>query len=298
LNPFGSLAALLASPLAWPNALFTPPPNRLPTEPVPFATLAALSENASHNPLSAVTTPSLTKLLNRYGPLTPPLPPAAVVKALSAPAVKRKVYFAFRYKDIMRVNNVRQSGKIGFDEDKKPRDFYDRSIWEKRAIEDPESLKRMMREGVEHSSAVCVLVGSDTWQSKWVKYEIARALIDKKGLLAVGINGLRHVDTRSAHPPGINPLAVMGMYKGTNGSFYLAENRWVPSVANVLQYEWRWFIYEDYKFPVTLPPYLIEKPNSNVSALSEGARLYDYVANDGLNKLGSWIDFAAKQVGR
>src|ERR1700693_6293565 len=93
--------------------------------------------------LSAVSTPSLTALLSAYGPLSPQLPTTGLGKALSAPAVKRKVYFAFRFKDIMRVNNVRQSGKIGFDEDKNPRDFYDRSIWEKRAIDDPESLKRL-----------------------------------------------------------------------------------------------------------------------------------------------------------
>ena len=293
----GSLAAPSAGPLAWSNALFTAPPNLLPTEPTPFGSLAALSKNVSRDsPLSGVSTPSLTALLSAYAPLTPRLPTTGLGKALSGPAVKRKVYFAFRFKDIMRANNVRQSGKIGFDEDKNPRDFYDRSIWKKRAIEDPESLKRLMREGVEHSSAVCVLVGSDTWESQWVKYEIARAVIDKKGLLAVGINSLPHVHIRIPHPPGINPFAVMGVYKGSNGSFYLAENRWVPTINNALRYEWRWFIYENYKLPVSLPPYLVEKPNSNVSALSEGARLYDYVAHDGLNKLGSWIDFAAKQM--
>jgi hypothetical protein len=97
-------------------------------------------------------------------------------RLLSNLPTKRKVYFAFRFKDIMRVNNVRQSGKIGTDETKNARDFYDRSIWEQRSITDPESLKRMMREGVEHSSAVCVLVGTDTWNSRWVKYEIARAV--------------------------------------------------------------------------------------------------------------------------
>jgi len=51
-------------------------------------------------------------------------------------------------------------------------------------------------------------------------------------------------------------------------------------------------------YSVTLPRYLLEKGSANVSALSEGARLYDYVVNDGINKLGSWIDFAVKQVGR
>ena len=128
-NAFGRLAALSESPLAWSDALLTPPPNRLSTEPAPFARLVAPSDNVSgHNALSAVSTPSLTALLSAYGPLSPQLPTTGLGRALSAPAVKRKVYFAFRFKDIMRVSNVRQSGKIGFDEDKNPRDFYDRSM--------------------------------------------------------------------------------------------------------------------------------------------------------------------------
>jgi hypothetical protein len=94
---------------------------------------------------------------------------------------KRNVYFAFRFKDIMRVNNVRQSGKIGQDEQRNPRDFYDHSMWEKSSSTEPEMLKRLMREGVEHSSVVCVLNCTDTWESRWVKYEIARAVVDKKG---------------------------------------------------------------------------------------------------------------------
>jgi hypothetical protein len=217
--------------------------------------------------------------------------------ALPIQPAKRKVYFAFRFKDIMRVNNVRQSGKIGQDEQKNPRDFYDRSIWEQSGIRDPQGLKRLMREAVEQSSVVCVLVGGDTWNSRWVKYEIARAIIDKKGLLAVGINCLPHVQTGSADTPGINPLHVMGVYK-SNGRFYLAENRWEPSVQNPLRYEWRWYRYDDYTDPVSLPPYLSEKREPNVCALSEGAAYYDYANSGGTLQLGVWLDNAARQAGR
>jgi hypothetical protein len=213
-------------------------------------------------------------------------------------STKRKVYFAFRFKDIMRVNNVRQSGKIGQDEEKNPRDFYDRSIWEQRSITDPDSLKRLMREGVEHSSVVCVLVGTETWGSRWVKYEIARAIVDRRGLVAVGINGLLHVGTKTTHPPGFNPFDVMGVYEGGNGNFYLAEKRWVPTATNPSVYEWRWFKYDDYTSPVSLPPYLKAKTSNNVSSLSEGAQLYDYVQNSGYQNLGVWIDAAAIRVGR
>jgi hypothetical protein len=212
--------------------------------------------------------------------------------------IKRKVYFAFRFKDIMRVNNVRQAGKIGQDQEKNPRDFYDRSIWEQSSRTDPDGLKRLMREAVEHSSVVCVLVGTGTWDSRWVKYEIARSVIDQKGLLAVGINGLSHTGSQTTHPAGFNPLDVMGVYDGGNGRFYLAEKRWVPSINNSAVYEWRWFKYDDHLSPNPLPAYLKAKPSPQVTSLSEGAALYDYVQNSGYQNLGAWIDAAAAQVGR
>jgi hypothetical protein len=131
-----------------------------------------------------------------------------------------------------------------------------------------------MREGVEHSSVVCVLVvGTETWDSRWVKYEIARAIVDRKGLLAVGINGLTHVGTQTAHPPGFNPFDVMGVYEGGNSNFYLAEKRWVPTTSNPSASAWRWFAYADYTSPVFLPLYLKAKISSNVSSLPEGAPL-------------------------
>jgi hypothetical protein len=95
---------------------------------------------------------------------------------------------------------------------------------------------RLMREKVQHSSVVCVLVGTDTWKGRWVKYEIARAVIDKKGLLSVAINGLPHVGTRQPDKPGFNPLDIMGVYEGNNGRSYLAEKRRVPTSTNPSQY--------------------------------------------------------------
>jgi MTH538 TIR-like domain (DUF1863) len=166
---------------------------------------------------------------------------------------KRKVYFAFRYRDIMRANNVRHSGKIGFDEEKNPRDFYDRSIWEKSSSSDPETLKRLMREGVEHSSVVCVLNCTDTWESRWVKYEIARAVIDNKGLLTVHIAGLRHHQRGVADQAGLNPLSVMGISKNAYGTLYLYENRLVLKSMSPVRYEWEWHQFADYTTPVTLP---------------------------------------------
>jgi hypothetical protein len=114
----------------------------------------------------------------------------------------------------------------------------------------------------------------------------------------VHINGLAHVQTRIPESDGFNPLHIMGVYQATNGRFYLAEKRWVPVTAGSQQYEWRWFRYDDYTDPITCPRHLGVKTQSHVSPLSEGTRVYDYVRENGVQKLGLWVDAAAQQVGR
>jgi hypothetical protein len=106
------------------------------------------------------------------GPLT------SLGNAFLQPQTKRKAYFAFRFADIMRVNNVRKAWCIDHPDSPTMRSFWDRSIWGKSEAQEPESLKALMRDAVIHSSAVCVLVGTNTWQGRWVKYEIARAVAD------------------------------------------------------------------------------------------------------------------------
>jgi hypothetical protein len=251
--------------------------------------LAMFADPPSSLSLASALTPGASALMTDLG-----IGGGRVTK----PQVKRKVYFAFRYKDIMRVNNVRQSGKIGLEEDKNPRDFYDRSIWEKRAISDPDSLKRLMREGVEHSSVVCVLSGSDTYDSRWVKYEIARAVVDNRGLLNVDINELPSHQTGRPDTPALNTLEVMGIYHDFNEQFYLWEKR--LDLVSVLpaRYEWRWHRYEDYTNPVSIPAYLSDPAVGYIRPLSDGARSRSYVRDLGYQNIGQWIDFAASQVGR
>jgi hypothetical protein len=155
-----------------------------------------------------------------------------------------------------------------------------------------------MREGVEHSSVVCVLFGTDTWESRWVKYEIARAVIDGRGLLAVGINGLAHHQRRTGDAQGINPLLVMGIYQAPDDRYFLYENRWVRLSNFPDRYEWRWYPYEDYTQSVSLPKYLAAPGRYGIRPLYEGAWSYDYVTKDGVRNLGNWLDAAARQVGR
>lgn len=219
-------------------------------------------------------------------------PPPGSLAALLRVAQKRKVYFSFHFDDIMRVNIVRNAWKIDHPAAPAMRSFYDSSLWESRQLESPDSIKNIVRDGVANTSAVCVLVGSNTWSRRWVRYEVARAVIDGRGLLAVHVNSLRHHVRLQPDPWGCNPLACLAVGKVQPD----------PRVApQYYLFEWTdrgWVRYQDHIAPVQLPTYLADPAAGYVMELSKGTVVYDYVNQQGHKYIGAWVDSAAQQVGR
>jgi MTH538 TIR-like domain (DUF1863) len=225
------------------------------------------------------------------------VPTAPVLK----PAVKRRAFFSFHYDDIMRVNVVRNAWKIDHPDNALMRSFYDSSLWESRKLDGDDAVKRLIREGVEYTSAVCVLIGSETWLRQWVRYEIARAIIDGRGLLGVHLNSIRHHQTQTPHTRGLNPLDYMAVGKVQPGVlstplYYLFEKHALPN--GVGGYQWVWDRYSDYTLSVTLPPWLTDPAPGYVTPLSWCAPVYDYITDNGHQNIGSWIDGAAQRAGR
>jgi hypothetical protein len=207
-------------------------------------------------------------------------------------ATKRRAFFSFHFDDVMRVNVVRNAWKVIRPDSPTARTFYDSSLWESRQLQGDEALKRLIRDGVTYTSAVCVLVGTDTWARRWVRYEIARAVVDGKGLLSVHINGIRHHREQIAHPRGANPLVHMAVGKVQSNAlsmptYYLFEftqNGWMP--------------YRDYTSPVKLPRYINDPLPGHVTPLATGTIEWDYIGHNGSANIGGWIDRAAQAVGR
>jgi hypothetical protein len=206
-----------------------------------------------------------------------------------ASPVKRKAFFSFHFDDVMRASVVRKAWK--FTHPESAVSFYDSSLWEARKLEGAEAVKRLIREGVCNTSAVCVLVGSETWRRRWVRYEIARAIIDGRGLLAVHLNSITHPTTRTTHTQGFNPLAFMALGKEQDGPF-------APASYYLYEFTTGWFRYGDYTDPVKLPSWLRDPAPGYVTPLADGASVYDYMADDGHKNIGLWIDWAAQQARR
>jgi hypothetical protein len=249
------------------------------------------------NPPNNLTGLASVDLFKPFGSLALPRLPVGPLQ----PAVKRKAFFSFHYDDIMRVNVVRNAWKIDHPDNALMRSFQDSSLWESRKLEGDEAIKRLIREGVEYTSAVCVLIGTDTWVRRWVRYEIARAIVDRRALLSVHLNSIRHHHTKTPHTRGLNPLDFMAVGKEqaavlSTPRYYLYEK--LASPNGIGGYRWAWNRYSDYTSSVTLPSWLADPVAGYVTPLSQNATVYDYIADDGHRNIGSWIDKAAQGAGR
>jgi hypothetical protein len=269
--------------------------------------------DSSFNALASFTTPFSPFLApppptRPFGSLadlvTPPRPPANALYAPPkpiAPETKRKAFFSFHFEDIMRLNNVRNAWKITHPDSSSNRSFYDSSLWGNRKLSGPDAIKNVIRLGVVSTSVVCVLVGSLTWNRRWVRNEIARAIIDGRGLLVVHINNINHHQTKGPHPLGRNPLHHMGLAKlqpnkNEPPRYYLYEMDIVRDADGGRTEEWS--RYGDYTSPIKKPAWVGDPPMGYVRRLSADTAEYDYELDNGHRNIGGWIDQGAKRVGR
>src|SRR5690606_26476511 len=101
----------------------------------------------------------------------------------------RSVYFSFHYQDVIdfRANVVRNSGKFRKGEDV----FRDSSIWEEAKEKQVSKIKSLIDFELKGTSVTCVLIGSETYSRRWVRYEIMKSFEMKKGQVGIGINWIK-----------------------------------------------------------------------------------------------------------
>jgi hypothetical protein len=200
----------------------------------------------------------------------------------------RQVFFSFDFnEDRNRAHVVCESWQMHHADSMVGPSFVDSSIWQKAKALGDENVKRLILEGIGQSAVTCVLVGAHTWEGRWARYEIAQSVERGNGLLAVRINGVADTRTRQTSGAGRNPLAYMGVGKAKDGQYFIFEN------SNA-----QWIRYQDHPLPVRKPSYLPEMSVGYVQPLTVGLFEYDYIKQDGLKNLPSWIDRAARSAGK
>ncbi len=186
----------------------------------------------------------------------------------------RRVFFSFHYQDVIdfRANVVRNHSVTKDDN----AGYFDASIWESAKRQGDIALKRLINSGLDNTSVTAVLIGSQTYVRRWVRYEIMKSIERGNNVIGVHINGITDRN-RQTKVMGPNPFDCLGLEISADGT------RGTPTVWNGTQ----WVYYQDLAgFNIAEQPW--DKRSKNFQ-LSHWYRCYDWVANNGFDNFGIWV---------
>ena len=103
----------------------------------------------------------------------------------------KRIFFGFHYEDVktFRANVVRNHWLTK--KDSQDAGFFDASIWEGAQKHGDQAVKRLINSNLGNTSVTCALVGSETWNRRWVRYEILKSYDRDNLLFGVHINSIK-----------------------------------------------------------------------------------------------------------
>ncbi|MGA8896233.1 MAG: TIR domain-containing protein [Planktothrix agardhii] len=123
---------------------------------------------------------------------------------------KRQVFYSFEYEtDVFRVQQIRHIGAID-----EGGTLVSPSDWEELKRKTERGIKIWINEKMFYRSCVIVLIGENTASSKWVKYEIEKALDYKTAILGIYIHNLK-CPRNGKGKKGNNPFDKVYLPNGT-----------------------------------------------------------------------------------
>ncbi len=121
---------------------------------------------------------------------------------------KRQIFYSFHYdNDVFRVQQIRNIGAL---EDNKP---VSANNWETVKRGGETSIKKWIDENLKYKSCLVVLIGNETANRKWVKYEIEKAWNDGKAVLGIYVHNLKCLRNGTCSQ-GANPFDAFQLNNG------------------------------------------------------------------------------------
>lgn len=113
--------------------------------------------------------------------------------------MKRQVFYSFHFKnDAWRAGQIRNIGVV---EGNKP---VSENEWEEVKRKGDNNIQKWIDEQLKYKNCTIVLIGSETANRKWVKYEIKRSWETGKAMFGIYINKLKdanqNMDTKGRNP--------------------------------------------------------------------------------------------------
>lgn len=189
----------------------------------------------------------------------------------------KRVFFSFHYQDVIdfRANVVRQHWVTK--DDREEAGYFDASLWESAKRTGEESLKNLISDGLNGTTVTAVLIGTHTWNRRWVRYEIFKSLKRSNQMFGVHINGIKGKDGLTKDI-GADPFNNLGVLFSNDG-------------RSLEPYEWKnngWVKYDDLS-GWTLGEQRSSSDYGQFYRLTKWCPVYKWNADDGFNNFATWV---------
>jgi hypothetical protein len=191
----------------------------------------------------------------------------------------RRVYFSFHYADVanFRANVVRNHWLTKPDRD--ICGYYDASIWEAARRQGNVALKRLVNAGLEKTSTTCLLIGSQTYERPWIRYELLKSFKKGNQIVGVHINAIKAKDG-STKIRGPNPLKYVGVSFSSSGL-----------TATLLELRaGQWHRYDEIDGSASYRVEGAQKYRGKSYSLADLFTTYDWISDNGFSNFANWVD--------
>jgi hypothetical protein len=139
----------------------------------------------------------------------------------------RKVFFSFKYDDVQRAMNVRNSNVIT---GAIKSGFIDKADFEEVERKGDSAIKAWIDKQLDGTTVTVVLVGANTNKSRWVTYEIDRSIARGNGILTIDVSKIKDLNGNTTE---CCSLRVKGYnhYLWNNGNGRDNLGKWVEDAA-------------------------------------------------------------------
>lgn len=141
----------------------------------------------------------------------------------------RRIFFSFHYADIWRVMQVRNAWAVRARNE--TAGFIDKADFEAVERKGRVAIERWIDSQLEGTSATVVLIGKDTADREYVRYEIEQSYERGNRLLGIWIDNIKDANGRTAWWRGENPFESVYI-----GGFLFGSS--VSSLLKVPIYDW------------------------------------------------------------
>lgn len=139
----------------------------------------------------------------------------------------RNVFFSFKYEDVSRAMVVRNSWVT---QGKSAAGFIDAADFEKVKRQGDQAIKNWIDSQLEGTSVTVVLVGDETCNSRWVKYEIEKSISRGNGLLGIDVSKIKDLKGNTSERCGKIPIGY-DFYLWNKDDGYTNMGDWIEKAA-------------------------------------------------------------------